>query len=80
MMRLPSMFRRLDTTEADQAIARAETAQRGLLVRNRAVSMDVACGDPKAALARLFHHFRHRLFSVPEGLPDGWQGLLDKMP
>jgi hypothetical protein len=53
MMRLLSIFRRLDTSSCCAALDAAEAAQRGVKVRTRAIGMDVSCGDPAAAVRRL---------------------------
>jgi hypothetical protein len=58
MKRLARVFRRLDTSEADAAIAQAADAQRAVQVRARALRMDIGCGDAGSAV-RLSQRVAH---------------------
>lgn len=53
LAKLKRAFSPLDTSEVDAAIERAEASHRGVYVRARALSMDVACGDAKEAVGRV---------------------------
>lgn len=76
-MSLLRIFRSLDTTAADAALARAGVAQHDLSVRTRAIRMDVACRKPREAIERLAGMI---VPAPPVGIPADMQALLDRMP
>jgi hypothetical protein len=79
MIRLPSIFRRLDTASCDAALDRAEKAQRDMGIRTRALRMDISCGDPVAAMRRLVSKFSHPFMRPIYTENPELQALLDKL-
>ena len=90
--RLGRLFRPLDTTTADVAIARLEHSTRAVHVRARALRMDIGCGDPgetaqriRALTGAVVHRggqVLREVFSAPvaEPIPADMQDLLSRIP
>ena len=87
MHMLARLFRPIDTSEADAAIAEAHQSIRDVAVRARALRMDIACGDPSPAIRRLTlqvyegaSHILRRAFPADaEPIPAEMRDLLDRM-
>jgi hypothetical protein len=91
LARLIRLFRPLDTSEAEAAIARLETSTKAVHVRARALRMDIGCGDPgeiSEQIRMLTGNLVHRggrvlreVFATPtrEPLPAELQDLLDRL-
>jgi hypothetical protein len=78
-------FSKLDTTEADAAIALAARSQRDVQVRARALRMDVSCGNPGDAIDRIAGNVMakagHMLRAIyhPEPVPEDMRRRLDEI-
>lgn len=79
-------FRKLDTSEADAAIALAARQHQEVRVRARALRMDVSCADPVAALGRIACAVQHHagpvlrnLYPPPHGTPAEMQRALGSL-